>query len=128
MGAALAELKDAAIGQRIRVLWPAMQNKFFAATVTSFDTQAGTFRLDYDDGDVDAAFKPGTNTYVSFDRMTVMAVIMMKTTTKMTLSRRVVVLICRHHRSRRALCARMQKAKWSRLVLLFEMSVEAAAM
>eukprot|EP00223_Ostreococcus_mediterraneus_P008193 CAMPEP_0179707626 /NCGR_PEP_ID=MMETSP0937-20121108/4959_1 /TAXON_ID=548131 ORGANISM="Ostreococcus mediterraneus, Strain clade-D-RCC2593" /NCGR_SAMPLE_ID=MMETSP0937 /ASSEMBLY_ACC=CAM_ASM_000575 /LENGTH=657 /DNA_ID=CAMNT_0021580935 /DNA_START=3921 /DNA_END=5894 /DNA_ORIENTATION=- len=67
VGAALAELKDAAIGQRIRVLWPAMQNKFFAATVTSFDAQAGTFQLDYDDGDVDAAFKPW-NEHVCFIR------------------------------------------------------------
>ena len=40
---------------------------FFAATVTSFDAQAGTFRLDYDDGDVDAAFKPW-NEHVCFIR------------------------------------------------------------
>jgi len=44
VGAALAELKHAAIGQRIRVLWSAIQNEFFAATVTSFDAQTGTFK------------------------------------------------------------------------------------
>ena len=70
MGAALAELKDAAIGQRIRVLWPAMHNEFFAATVTSFDAQTGTFRLDYDDGDVDDAFKPW-NEHVCFIRQNI---------------------------------------------------------
>ena len=58
VGAALAASGRAAIGRRVRVLWPAMQNALFAATVTSFDARAGTFRLDYDDGDVDDAFEP----------------------------------------------------------------------
>ena len=44
-----------------------MQNTLFAATVTSFDAQTGKFRLDYDDGDVDDAFKPW-NEHVCFIR------------------------------------------------------------
>jgi hypothetical protein len=41
----------------LRVFWP-IENAFFAGTITAFDKQTYTFRVDYDDGDVEVAFKP----------------------------------------------------------------------
>jgi hypothetical protein len=57
VGATLALRRGDAVGRRLRVFWP-IENAFFAGTIAAFDKQTYTFRVDYDDGDVEVAFKP----------------------------------------------------------------------
>jgi len=59
IGATLALRKDKAVGQRIVVLWQ-RDNAFYSGTITAFDPHTYSFRVDYDDGDVDLNFKPWT--------------------------------------------------------------------
>lgn len=57
IGATLTLRKERALGQRLVVLWE-RDNAFFAGTLTDFDPHKFSFRIDYDDGDVDVDFKP----------------------------------------------------------------------
>lgn len=57
IGAILALRKANAVGQRILVLWHT-DAAFYAGTIASFDAHKFVFRVDYDDADVDAEFKP----------------------------------------------------------------------
>ena len=57
VGAILALKRQRAAGQRVRVFWPA-ENEFFTGTITSFNAVSYTFRIDYDDGDVEDDFRP----------------------------------------------------------------------
>jgi len=57
VGAVLSLRKQSAIGQRILVLWHT-DSTFYTGTITAFDELNFTFRVDYDDADVDAEFKP----------------------------------------------------------------------
>jgi hypothetical protein len=59
VGATLALRKSKAIGQRIVVLW-SRDNAFYSGTITAFDPHTYSFRVDYDDGDVDLNFTPWT--------------------------------------------------------------------
>jgi site-specific DNA-cytosine methylase len=61
IGAVLALRKANAVGQRVLVLWHT-DAAFYSGTITSFDEHKFVFRVDYDDGDVDAEFKPWEET------------------------------------------------------------------
>ena len=62
-GATLAMRKHAAEGQRLMVHWPS-DGKFYAGEITSFDALTYTFRIDYDDGDVEQESKLWQETVV----------------------------------------------------------------
>jgi hypothetical protein len=61
IGAVLALRKANAVGQRVLVLWHT-DAAFYSGTITSFDEHKFVFRVDYDDADVDAEFKPWEET------------------------------------------------------------------
>ena len=63
VGATLAMRKHAAEGQRLMVHWPS-DGKFYAGEITSFDALTYTFRIDYDDGDVEQESKLWQETVV----------------------------------------------------------------
>ena len=59
IGAVLALRKQYAVGQRLVVFWH-RDNAFFPGVITEFDSHKNSFRVDYDDGDIDLDFKPWT--------------------------------------------------------------------
>ena len=59
IGAVLALRKQYAVGQRLVVFWH-RDNAFFLGVITEFDSHKNSFRVDYDDGDIDLDFKPWT--------------------------------------------------------------------
>ena len=57
VGAVLALRKERAVGQRLVVLWQ-RDNAFYAGAISDWSAHTYSFRVDYDDGDVDTDFRP----------------------------------------------------------------------
>jgi len=56
VSAQLALLREQAVGRRVEIYWHA-DKKFYPATITAFDDQHYSHRIEHDDGDIEPAAK-----------------------------------------------------------------------